>query len=321
MEVILTMEEQSQILKRVRQRLQGIGQKERRVRLRRWPMKIMIAALLVVVLIGAWQVFRTFNTISSTAGTAGAPLSTQGEPAGPVNFKTMVNVHTSAGGLDAAFQITPGPYFISQLLQVKMTLTNHSQQAVQIEGGSCGSGPLWIDQSSGTDPKYQLLLRQIAVSCPGPMPASLAPGHTITDQDYIVLGSSSAVTLTENASFVTTTTQIEHGQQIKSFASGKSLLAGHWPTLHIDVASQIPADRVLTLQASGGSAIVTGPENVLSHLIYKDTYTCDDGRTDGAQLMWTPMTRTVLHAPGCPATWTYVVGAPGYAIASGRSGL
>jgi hypothetical protein len=280
----------------------------------------VVAVLLALVLICAWQVFKTLYVMNFTAGTASAPLSARGKPVGPVNFKTMVNVHASAGGIDEAFQITPGPYFISQLLQVKMTLTNHRQQVVQIDGGSCGSGPLEIDQSGGTNPKYQMPLTQIAVSCPGPWPESVAPGQTITDQDYIVLGSSGAVTLTENVGFVTMTIQVEHGQQIKSFTTGKDPLDGHWPSLHINVAAQIPSDRVLTLQTGVASASVTGPANVLSHLIYKDTYTCDDGSGDGAQLMWTPMTHTGLHAPGCPATWTYVVSAPGYAVASGRAG-
>ncbi len=43
-------------------------------------------------------------------------------------------IYANIGGLEATLRVVPGPYFLSELLPVDITLTNHSHTTYQLEG-------------------------------------------------------------------------------------------------------------------------------------------------------------------------------------------
>jgi hypothetical protein len=79
-----------------------------------------LAAVLVVVafigssllIFGPWSPFHQYGS-----GTA--------PPIGPVGAPVVVR--TQAHGLELTMKVTPGPYFLSELLEVDVSLTNHTQ--------------------------------------------------------------------------------------------------------------------------------------------------------------------------------------------------
>jgi hypothetical protein len=103
---------------------------------------------------------------------------------------------------------------------------------------------------------------------------------------------------------------------------GNSPLAESWPTIAIVVASQIPSDRLLSLQAQGNNVIVSAPDIVRPYLVYFYTVNClhGSGTNDG----WDSLKTTILQEPSCDDPirhWIYAVSAPGYAIAAISMGV
>ena len=158
------------------------------------------------------------------------------------------------------------------------------------------------------------------MSCPAGL-TQFKPGQTIAIRWYIPLADSGQVVLTEEARFLSTKTMLNQG---KSMTDGPSPLDGYWPSLHIDVASRIPSNRVITLHRVGSKVFVQAPANIRPYLFYQYVVRCQDfsdgGSTESGNFVWTPATTTISE-PGCPGkntVWTYAVSASGYAITSGN---
>ena len=272
-----------------------------------------LAAVLVVgLLISASIVLFTNRSQSTTAGPVGAPTT----------------VRVEAEGLEMSLHVTPGPYFLSELIVADMSLTNHSHTTYMLRGFQyttpCDPA-LKLAQTGGESPHYTIPLDDIAYfGCP-PMPggAPLKPGQTIAIQQYEPLTSSGHVTLIAKAQFVKMVPlkMVNKPGDIEGFTDGPSPLDGHWPSLHIQVASHVPSDRIFSLHLQGSHVLVDALPAV--HLVYRFTETC--GITSVGSPTWEPISTRVLNVPGnlvgCPAKdvrWQYAVSAAGYAVVAGK---
>ena len=316
--VALTSPEQSQIIDRVRERLmqgddfsshpvampvQQAGQigatsvVRKSARGGHLPRFVngLAAVLVVGILVGAaLLLFRP--ALHQNA----APSPT--DSAGPT-ARTQVN------GLQATIHlVTPGPYFLSELVSVDVSLTNHTHASFGLEGSSrpdiaCFSSALNVQITAGSVPFYTL--PTLAIGCLQPLfLTTLAPGQTLAMHYYLPVTKSGEVT-------------IMMGGMTSSHQTIP--LDGHWPSLRIHVNPQVPANRVILLHQQGAQVIIQAPPAARAHLLYRQTITCDQ-YAGGGSIDWSPLSTTTLSQPVCPTAhkhWQYIVSAPGYSIVSG----
>jgi hypothetical protein len=241
---------------------------------------------------------------------------------------TPVTREVEAGGLDFRMQLTPGPYFLGELLVADLSLTNHSFSTVTLAGtsedGPCGDA-LYLNATGGTGPTYTLPV-DVIHPCPFSM-TQVTPGETLTLNQFFPVPNSGDVTLELGADFLQTSVGPDG---VQSTTNGSSPLDGHWPSITISVSPSAPLDRRISLLSEGAQVWINGPAAALAHLYYIYTVTCDavEGGTVGTgNFAWEPISTTVLREPDCGdegthtvLEWNYGVSAPGYSIASGRNG-
>lgn len=332
----LTAEEQEQMLARVRVRLQhadnllglpeeaddkqpqAITQRAERTsstsvsplsrkftnrRSRLWRLANTVAAVLVIGLItSVASVF--FNRHPTSIG--GIPI---GNPAGtPVS---TVSSSSQSDGLEIKLSITAGPYFLSELLAVNITLTNHRQQDITLGGNAsvnpCG-GAFDAVLLGGGEPYYAFPDTNMA-SCP-PRLSTLAPGRSLTVHGYMAITQSGTATITVQVR-IATLIKDQHNS-VETWQS--SIASIYWSA--VAVSPQIPADRTILLEQQGEDILVDAPESIRSHSLFYYTVSCLHG--SGTSGTWGPLHTTKLSKPYCDDAsrhWSYVVGAPGYAIA------
>ena len=317
--VAISSPEQSQIIARVRERLtqaddlasrpeempvQQPGQTGFRPRARTSSqrgqmlrfMNGLAAVLVVGMLVGAsLLLFRS----SLHQNAARLPTDATGPTA-----------RTQANGMEASLHlVTTGPYFLSELLSVDVSLTNHTRMTVELLGRNkadsvCFSSALNAQITGGGAPTYTL--PRLAVACLQPLYVTwLAPGQTLTIHYYLPVTKSGEVTITMGP------------MRVPHLASP---LDGHWPSLRIHVDAQVPSNRLLSLHAQGAQVMIQAPPAARAHLLYRESITCDQ-YGDGSHADWTPLATTVLSQPVCPTAhkhWVYIVSAPGYAIVAGN---
>lgn len=153
----------------------------------------LVAVVMVSALIGGAVLLFT-QCMNSLAGPVGTP----------------VRVGVKWNGLEMSMSVTPGPYFLGELLGVDLSLTNHTHQTLTLAGVTSPRGlcfpTAFSVQVSGGSPHYALFTMpvQFIMSCParregiGP---TLAPGQTVTGHFYEPLTDSGDVTLTGEAFF------------------------------------------------------------------------------------------------------------------------
>lgn len=239
-------------------------------------------------------------------------------------ISTPVTVHSQARGLEISMSITPGPYFLSEMLAADISLTNHTHTTfsvgVPFVESQCGYTPGIV--MNGGDAPYYVIPIATQHSCPGIYNRiSLRPGQIITVHKYLPLTASGQVTLTTEVSLLITTIDA-HGNQISTSASNP--LNGHWPSIQINVHSVVPADRKLSFRREGPHIIVISPLGAQSHLVYLYGIWCQDsqnsGITSSGNYGWEPLSTNEVNEPSCPARnlhWQVAFGSPGYAITSG----
>nr|MBF6592658.1 hypothetical protein [Ktedonobacterales bacterium] len=100
---------------------------------------------------GLTLIRRSSATLTQLVTTQGA---TQGATQG-----VGLTAHSEAGGLTMTLHLPPGPYFLSELLPVDLSLANHSQAVVEVAGAaqatSCNQA-LYVLLTGGSAPYYQL---------------------------------------------------------------------------------------------------------------------------------------------------------------------
>lgn len=287
----------------------AIGGRPRRGKRAIHLLNTLAAVLVVSLLIGGSIVLFT-NRQSTTAGPVGAPTTVQVE----------------ASGLKMSMSITPGPYFLSEVLVADMTLTNHTNTTFMLQEGLCFPA-LRLEQTGGESPHYTLPLHgNVAFLGCNEREGPLKPGQTITNQQYELLTSSGQVTLTTTAKFVKDVV-------IKVIKPGfgpvdvhgntpVSNPLGYWPSLQIQVASHIPSDRLFSLHLQGSQVHINAPP--VLHLLYQYIVSCDSYNVtiDTGNWSWEPISTRVLRIPGldCPGNvrWQYAVSAAGYAVVAGK---
>jgi hypothetical protein len=239
---------------------------------------------------------------------------------------TPVTREVQAGGLHFVMQVTPGPYFLGELLAADLVLRNDSHTTYTLTGqssfspwvdGICGA-TLFVTMSGGaTVLQYGLPLGEGVPTCPfGDFP--LAPGQTLTIHKFMPLTSTGELTLQAGASFVTqTVTMPLH-----------TPLDGRWPSLKIAVAAATPSDRQITLQRKAAQVQINAPRAARAHLFYIDAVTCGashGGTALSGSMVWKPLATAVVQESNCGESsgptiqWWYMVSAPGYAITSGHA--
>lgn len=246
----------------------------------------------------------------SASSTSAASLSLSGPSAS-----------LAAGGLQMTVQVPTGPYFLRELLAVRMTLANHSQTTYYLAGApeanGCGSA-LSAVLSGGGSPTYDFPAQPV-FSCPSMM-STLAPGRQLTIVVFIPVTASGRVTLSAQTYFLA-----DVDGNIRDFDPIVGPFTHGWPSLPIEVTPQVPVAHTITLAAANGRLRITAPSGASAHLYYIFILTCGDIWEPAASMStngyWRPISTTMLTQPSCSGSktsWHYSVAAPGYAIASGE---
>lgn len=246
------------------------------------------------------------------------------------------SVDVKEDGLEMSMRVTPGPYFLGELVLVHLALTNHTHPTLELAGQTtptlCSGSSLFAMQTGGTSPRYIPYTMPIPFmnfgTCGqffgiGPM---LAPGQTVTSQTYILLISSGKVTLSSEVFF---SSSITPGSELNP-QIGPDPLAGHLPTLSLSVTPQVPANRVLATQQEGSEVVIHASPGM--QLVYQTYVICQDAQQHfwpagtGGHALWNPLSTNMLSRPDCTganpifALWKYAVGAEGYEVVQGQQG-
>jgi hypothetical protein len=236
---------------------------------------------------------------------------------------TAPRAQTQLGGLDAKLQaLIAGPYFLSELLPVDVSLTNHTQEDVILPGRNttadrCHDSALMARLTAGSEPSFAFPPLALGVSCTQEAYFTrVQPGETLLIHQYAPLTRSGTVTLSmQSASQGTTTNPLPSGAPAPF-----PPLDGHWPSVQFQVQSQIPPDRALSLQEQPGHVLVRTPAGAQPSLLAMQVLSCDQPVYLRSDAQWLPLASADLEEPTCPGTqprWAYVVSAPGYTIVSG----
>lgn len=272
----------------------------------------LLGAVLSIAIVAILLSACTPGASSTTVAGNGPPLT----PHGPT---ATIEIN----GVTMSMRVTPGgPYFLSELIAVDVSLTNHTQKAFALDGpdqaGPCGSA-LWVELDGGSAPLY-MLPNATTHGCPWLGGTTVKPGQTLTIHQLLPLTASGDAMLKAGTSFLTTI--IQQGERVTTDIPGP--LGGHGSVIHLNIDSHIPAYRSLSLQKNGSQVFVTAPPAIRSHLLYLFNITCkgagDSGTTWTGNFIWEPLPYKPINRPGCPGTspqWEISVSAIGYAIASG----
>ncbi|GER92127.1 hypothetical protein KDW_62890 [Dictyobacter vulcani] len=225
-------------------------------------------------------------------------------------------------------QITPGPYFLSELLEVRLTLTNHNKTPVMVAGVLANSpctGALGVYVTGGSKPEYPLPVDGAFMSCPPPMPSSLNPGQTVSILQNFPLTMSGPMRLAFGVRFMHV---VKNKQANQDVYTNFDPLDGHAPALSIVIAPKVPEDRVISLQWIGSQVHVAAPEE--AHMNFRYFYTCSNfipingELTETGNFSWQPFSQSFLQLPLCSGAvsqWQFSVGAPGFSVANGNTAL
>jgi hypothetical protein len=282
---------------------------------------LVVAALIgsVLLLFGPWSPLRQDRTGSVPhIGPVGVPVKVGGE---------------TADGFERMFKITPGPYFLGELLEVDLSITNHTHTTYWL-GSTVSTSPcpgiLKITTIGGGSPHVANFQRSWAsipetmFKCntpfvpPLPLGVRVAANHTITIKQYALLTNSGHLTLTANVAFQKTTNE---------FGGHFTLDISTTASLQLFVSALAPLDRQLSVNEQKTQVVVAVPPAITGHLLYETGFVCSQGDSGvyetgvGAGLRPT----IVVRMPRCTSAtpqkvlwWVYVVGVPGYALVSGK---
>jgi hypothetical protein len=231
-----------------------------------------------------------------------------------------VTAEAEADGLHVLLQITPGPYFLGELLAANIFLRNDSPVSYTLARGL--HSVVFVSMSGASGPQYQLAVATDH-SHP-PMTSTLAPGDTVRMHLFVPVSHTGEVTLQTSARFIQTITGPDGS---KRRTGGPSPLDGQWPSIRMSVGAATPSDRQITLQREGTQVQISAPPAARAHLYYLYTVRCHEGSGTvyTGNFWWEPLATTIVQEPNCGdygrqvIQWSYAVSSPGYAIASGQA--
>ncbi len=231
---------------------------------------------------------------------------------------------SSAGGLEMSLSLTSGPYFLSEMLAVDISLTNHTQNTYYVGlpfvVDPCGYWP-GVMVTGGNKPYYDIPIATDH-SCPPLVEnAPLKPGQTLTVHRYLPLTESGKQTFTAQTEFYSASSQ--GSNPWPSLVSPP--LEKHWPAIQISVSPTIPSASKLSFRIEGSQVIVKAVTGTPSRLVYLYGVGCQDFNNDGGgtgtgNYGWEPISTNRVNKPGCPGKnvqWVFAFGAPGYGVVTG----
>ena len=282
----------------------------------------LIAAVLVIgaLIVSSLLVFQVHQPTTVTTAPLASPIGPVGQP---------VTMQTQAHGLVATLRITPGPYFLGELLEMQLSLTNHSSNAYQLSGQSeesCAphfSGELYASMTGGVNDAHLQHNLRLFSNCLGnvlPVP-DLSSNQTVSFVGDTVLAASGHIILTPSLRLG----QLQKvAKNVYVVLQDSDPLAGKWPSAQITVQAGIPSDRLITGQQRGTQVTITAPPPARGQLVYTEVVGCQDtGSGQGGRLDTTVLQRpsscgnTVPPRPNKIELWAYAVGAPGYSVVAG----
>lgn len=286
---------------------------------------LVVAALIgsVLLLFGPWSPLRQ-NHVGS------------GPPIGPVGSPVLVR-DVTLDGFETIFKITPGPYFLGELLEVDLVITNRTHIAYSLvpptynpnNNPSC-SGFLHVTTTGGGSPYATAVqsswsgLPETLLKCNTPpyQEVRLPTNQSFKNRQYVQITSSGYVTLTATVGFRKATN--EFGPQNFSPTTSTGI------PLQLFVSALVPSDRQLSVKEQNTKVVVSGPPAVRGQLIGEWETAC----TQGSSIVFGPKSLsgvsvtampsqcssmvTTLNVYHTPLWWAYIVGAPGYALVLGR---
>lgn len=244
--------------------------------------------------------------------------------AGPaIPTSSPIVVQTQDNHLTVSLTVTGGPYFLGEMIEADISLTNHSRTTYLMQGVPAANPceqALGVGTAGGGAPHVPPPPLGV-MSCPF-ISTQFHPAQTIAIHQYIALTDSGKIILTAGASFLSETT---NGQGVKNITNGSDPLKGHWPSLTINVSPHVPTGRQLSFQLQGTHVIVSGPSWALAHLLYLYTVNCQDfhdqGGTGTGNFMWEHLSTNTAGLPGCPGKnlhWNFAFAAVGYTMVVGH---
>lgn len=277
-----------------------------------------LAAVLVIgAIIGASVLLFTRHT---PPGVATPALPTGNNQGLTIVASSMVD------GLMMTLAITPGPYFLSEMLEVQVTLVNNSTKNVYpglpFVGGSCGYYP-GVEINYTGNPEFDIPIT-FDHSCPyiPARPLTLKPGQSASITRYAPLQKSGQLIITVPANFYTgpASQQLFPGPTAVPNPFGSQGLVAH-----IQVAKAIPANLKIPFRVQGYYAIAEPPKSAKGPLLYAYSIGCQDYNNDGGSTWsgnfgWDTLTNAAVRRPGCPGKnlqWSFAFAIPGYAVAVG----
>lgn len=292
-------------------------------------LNVFAAVLVVVALIGtSFLIFGSWPPFQSDrSGTAPS--------IGPVGASVKIYTGT-INGFEMSMKITPGPYFLNELLEVDLSITNHSHTSYWLfsSSGLC-SGLLKIVTEGGRSPFVTDIQRnwtglgqlsETLLKCNVPFSnfptgLRLPATQTITVKQYVQLTSSGHVTLIAHVAFTQTTAVF--GYPDPHAVSTEAPLT----SLHLLVNSRVPSDRALSVKEQRVEKVIINlPPSAHDHLLYETEYVCDQGASSGERkvdIRISLPTLTLQTPQWCGTNskgilFVYFAGVPGYTIVSGR---
>jgi hypothetical protein len=231
-----------------------------------------------------------------------------------------VTAEAEAGGLHVVLEVTPGPYFLGELLAANIVLRNNSPVTYTLDRSLHSA--VFVRMSGESGPQY--VLPVATDHSHPPMTSPLAPGDTLRMHLFVPVSHTGEVTLQTSAR-VPTDHPGPDGR--KRTTRGPSPLDGQWPAIRMAVDAATPSDRQITLQREGSQVQISAPLAARAHLYYLYTVQCHEGTGTlyTGNFWWEPLAITLLQEPMCDDSgnqviqWSYAVSAPGYAIASGHA--
>jgi hypothetical protein len=290
---------------------------------------LVVAALIgtTLLLFGPWSLLQRDH--SATA----PPIGPEGAP---------VQIYTGTfSSLAMSLEITPGPYFLGELLEVDLSVTNHSHNAYLLsqppDSSGCHSLLSVATKGGGSPYANEILSNWTAIdtgsflNCNWPRLGSqqgymVLASKKITITQYVQLTSSRQVTLAAQVGFR------EWRYAPGSTAVTRWNLLGNLDyttlaTQHLSVSALVPSDRRFSVKEQGTQVTALIPPPTYPGPFLSDSVgacsqggkTLDISDDRGRLLVLSP--KAGCKAVGGASWWMYVVGAPGYAVISGEVAL
>jgi len=279
----------------------------------------LIAAMLVVgvLIVSSLLIFRVRHpmTVASTPVTTTPTTVTSSE----------IRTHD----LDAVLQVSPGPYFLGEMVEVHLTLTNYSSTSdwnmkSGYDAKNCApdlANNLAVVMTGNRTLADTTLQHSLAgFDCSDvaqeygtldPPPPGVLHGFTLPVYTTTVLTYSGLVTLATPLRFIDMYTQ-KYDQP----------LGGRTPSIQIYVQARMPAGRLITGEQHGTQVTINAPPSARNQLLYTYKTTCPGNPSwQWAVMQQPPLTlqkpKCINNPSGKVTEWAYVVGAPGYAVFTG----